>query len=84
MAKGEKRVSLLPTNELTVSAWYERLALVLMNHYNATPEEKEQRCRDATQTCIDGLLDEDTHLSESLSREPRAKPQSIDRHYLAV
>ncbi|KAK8866168.1 hypothetical protein IAR55_001319 [Kwoniella newhampshirensis] len=43
-------------------AWYDRLALVLMNHYNASPEEKEDRMREATQVCIDGLLDEDTHL----------------------
>ena len=45
-------------------AWYERLALVLMNHYNASPEEKVEKMREATQICIDGLLDEDTHLSE--------------------
>ncbi|WWD17625.1 hypothetical protein CI109_102066 [Kwoniella shandongensis] len=43
-------------------AWYDRLALVLMNHYNASPEEKEEKLREATQVCIDGLLDEDTHL----------------------
>ena len=47
-------------------AWYDRLALVLMHHYNATPEEKETKMREATQVCIDGLLDEDTHLSEYL------------------
>jgi hypothetical protein len=47
------------------SAWYDRLALILMNHYNASPEEKEDKCRDATQTCIDALLDDDTHLSTS-------------------
>jgi Fanconi-associated nuclease 1 len=35
-----------------------------MNHYNASPEEKEAKRREATQICIDGLLDEDTHLSE--------------------
>jgi hypothetical protein len=35
-----------------------------MNHYNETPEEKIEKCRDATQTCIDALLDDDTHLSE--------------------
>jgi len=46
-------------------AWYERLALVLMYHYNATPIEKEEKMREAVQVCIDGLLDEDTHLSES-------------------
>ena len=45
-------------------AWYERLALVLMNHYNSTVLEKEEKMRDAVQVCIDGLLDEDTHLSE--------------------
>ncbi|WVW82586.1 hypothetical protein I302_104597 [Kwoniella bestiolae CBS 10118] len=43
-------------------AWYDRLALVLMNHYNTTPEEKEEKLREATQTCIDALLDEDTHM----------------------
>jgi len=48
-----------------LSAWYERLALVLMNHYNATPLEKEEKMREAVQVCIDGLLDEDTHLSQS-------------------
>ena len=69
MATGEKRVSPPHSNSADVSAWYERLALVLMNHYNATPEEKEQKCRDATQTCIDGLLDEDTHLSEFQPRK---------------
>lgn len=47
------------------SAWYDRLALILMTHYNASPEEKEEKCRDATQTCIDALLDDDTHLSKS-------------------
>jgi Fanconi-associated nuclease 1 len=45
-------------------AWYERLALVLMNHFSRTPGEKEEGQRAATQVCIDGLLDEDTHLSE--------------------
>lgn len=45
-------------------AWYERLALVLMNHYNASDQEKLEKRREATQVCIDGLLDEDTHLSE--------------------
>jgi predicted RNase H-like HicB family nuclease len=39
-----------------------------MNHYNSTPEEKEEKLREATQVCIDGLLDEDTHLSEPLFR----------------
>ena len=47
-------------------AWYERLALVLMNHYKSTLLEKEEKMRDAVQVCIDGLLDEDTHLSESV------------------
>ena len=46
-------------------AWYERLALVLMNHYNETPDEQVEKVREATQICIDGLLDEDTHLSRS-------------------
>lgn len=43
-------------------AWYDRLALVLMNHYNSSPAEKEEKQREATQVCIDGLLDEATHL----------------------
>ncbi len=50
-------------------AWYERLALVLMNHYNASPIEKEDKLREAVQVCIDGLLDEDTHLSTSSGRQ---------------
>ncbi|RXK39730.1 hypothetical protein M231_02923 [Tremella mesenterica] len=51
-------------------AWYGRLALILMNHYNASLVEKELKMREATQVCIDGLLDEDTHLifRPSLSR----------------
>lgn len=48
------------------SAWYDRLALVLMNHYNASEVEKEEKRREAVQVCIDGLLDGDTHLSGSL------------------
>ncbi|WVQ97668.1 hypothetical protein IAU59_004782 [Kwoniella sp. CBS 9459] len=43
-------------------AWYDRLALVLMNHYNETPEQKGEKMREAVQVCIDALLDEDTHL----------------------
>ncbi|OCF42115.1 fanconi-associated nuclease 1 [Kwoniella heveanensis CBS 569] len=43
-------------------AWYDRLALVLMNHYNDSPEQKEEKLREAVQVCIDALLDEDTHL----------------------
>lgn len=35
-----------------------------MNHYNASPTEKEEKRREAVQVCIDGLLDEDTHLSK--------------------
>lgn len=35
-----------------------------MNHYNASDQEKLEKRREATQVCIDGLLDEDTHLSE--------------------
>ncbi|WWC58851.1 uncharacterized protein I303_101396 [Kwoniella dejecticola CBS 10117] len=68
-------------------AWYDRLALVLMNHYNATPEEKEEKLRDATQTCIDALLDEDTHmiyrpaLSRRLTRlENKLNLPSDERH----
>ena len=45
-------------------AWYDRLALVLMNHFKSSVEEVEAKCRDATQVCIDALLDEDTHLSK--------------------
>ena len=36
-----------------------------MNHYNTTSAEKEEKMREAVQVCIDGLLDEDTHLSKS-------------------
>ncbi|WRT64402.1 uncharacterized protein IL334_001334 [Kwoniella shivajii] len=68
-------------------AWYDRLALVLMNHYNASPEEKEEKMRDATQVCIDGLLDEDTHmiyrpaLSRRLTRlENKLNLPSDERH----
>ncbi|OCF54335.1 fanconi-associated nuclease 1 [Kwoniella mangroviensis CBS 10435] len=68
-------------------AWYDRLALVLMNHYNATPEEKEEKLREATQTCIDALLDEDTHmiyrpaLSRRLTRlENKLNLPSDERH----
>ncbi|WWC86489.1 uncharacterized protein L201_001366 [Kwoniella dendrophila CBS 6074] len=68
-------------------AWYDRLALILMNHYNATPEEKEDKLRDATQTCIDALLDEDTHmiyrpaLSRRLTRlENKLNLPSYERH----
>ncbi|WVQ82523.1 hypothetical protein IAT38_004652 [Cryptococcus sp. DSM 104549] len=43
-------------------AWYDRLALVLMTHYKQDPESLEEKLREATQVCIDGLLDEDTHL----------------------
>ncbi|ORY23374.1 hypothetical protein BCR39DRAFT_583419 [Naematelia encephala] len=68
-------------------AWYDRLALVLMNHYNASPEEKEQKLREATQVCIDGLLDGDTHLiyrpalSRRLTRlENKLELPSDERH----
>lgn len=37
---------------------------MLMNHYNAAPQEKEEKLMEATQVCIDGLLDEETHMSE--------------------
>lgn len=36
-----------------------------MNHYNSSPIEKEEKLREATQVCIDGLLDEATHLSKT-------------------
>lgn len=42
-------------------AWYDRLALVLMNHYGGSEEKK----REAVEVCLDGLEDPDTHLSES-------------------
>ncbi|KAL7418557.1 hypothetical protein Q5752_007015 [Cryptotrichosporon argae] len=53
-------------------AWYDRLALVLMNHYN-TSSKKQAKLEDATQVCIDGLLDEDTHMiyRPALSRRLR-------------
>jgi Fanconi-associated nuclease 1 len=64
------------------SAWYDRLALVLMNHYNATAEEKEEKLIEATQVCIDGLLDEDTHMSTCKRRlVHKADKQSTDRDY---
>jgi hypothetical protein len=44
----------------TSSAWYDRLALVLMTHYQGDKDKK----REAAQVCIDGLTDDDTHLSE--------------------
>lgn len=50
------------------SAWYERLGLVLMTHYGKGSEQVMiTKLEEATQVCIDGLLDEDTHLSEHLS-----------------
>ncbi|KAK4689481.1 fanconi-associated nuclease 1, partial [Tremellales sp. Uapishka_1] len=68
-------------------AWYERLALVLMNHYNGSEEEKEDKRREAVQVCIDGLLDEDTHLiyrpalSRRLTRlENRLNLPADERH----
>lgn len=39
-------------------AWYDRLALVLMHHYNGDVPKKEQ----AVNVCIDALEDPDTHL----------------------
>jgi Fanconi-associated nuclease 1 len=54
-----------------------------MNHYNSSPEEKEEKCRDATQTCIDALLDDDTHLSKSSTMsEIVTDHQSIAQHCL--
>lgn len=44
------------------SAWHDRLALVLMNHFKGTAEEVTAYLETATQECIDGLLDEDTHM----------------------
>ena len=65
---------------LMSSAWYDRLALVLMNHYNETPTQKEDKLREATQVCIDGLLDDDTHLSDSIVHVG-ANRKSIGPHY---
>lgn len=49
-----------------ISAWYERLALVLMTHYGkGDADTATRKLEEATQVCIDGLLDEDTHLSKS-------------------
>ncbi|KAL1408877.1 hypothetical protein Q8F55_005691 [Vanrija albida] len=42
-------------------AWYERLALVLMTHYNKG-DKKTEKLEEATQVCIDALLDDDTHI----------------------
>jgi hypothetical protein len=44
------------------SAWYDRLALVLMTHYGGDKEKK----RDAVLVCHEGLTDPDTHLSKRL------------------
>lgn len=35
-----------------------------MTHYKASETQKLQKLEEATQVCIDGLLDPDTHLSE--------------------
>nr|ODN96652.1 hypothetical protein L204_03361 [Cryptococcus depauperatus CBS 7855] len=72
-------------------AWYDRLALVLMTHYKNSPclsiREKEEKLREATQVCIDGLLDDDTHLiyrpglSRRLTRlENKLKLPADERH----
>lgn len=65
------------------SAWYERLALTLMTHFKGTEDQRREKLEEATQVCIDGLLDEDTHLSEycsahlpSLSPWPVAPPHT--------
>ena len=39
-----------------------------MNHYKSNELEKDDNILEAVQVCIDGLLDEDTHLSELLLR----------------
>ena len=86
MAQKQARVGLCEDRAFrrtdhTYRAWYERLALVLMNHYNTTPEGKEEKMQEATEICIDGLLDEDTHLSAFLivsSLLIADLPQSID------
>jgi Fanconi-associated nuclease 1 len=41
-------------------AWYDRLALILMNHYGGDLDKK----REAVEVCLDALEDNDTHLSE--------------------
>lgn len=35
-----------------------------MNHFKASEAQKIEKLEEATQVCIDGLLDPDTHLSE--------------------
>lgn len=42
-------------------AWYDRLALILMTHFE---ENKKQRRREALDVCIRGLEDSFTHLSK--------------------
>ena len=57
-------------------AWYDRLALVLMNHYGGDEEKK----REAVEVCLDGLEDADTHLSELILRcfgNPRLPAPSL-------
>ena len=40
--------------------------MTLMTHYAKLPEDqKREKLEEATQVCIDALLDEDTHLSMS-------------------
>ncbi|GMK54143.1 hypothetical protein CspeluHIS016_0107290 [Cutaneotrichosporon spelunceum] len=68
-------------------AWYDRLALVCMTHYKASDEQKLEKLEEATQVCIDGLLDPDTHLiyrprlSHRLTRlENRLNLPADERH----
>ncbi|CAK9784633.1 hypothetical protein CC85DRAFT_325949 [Cutaneotrichosporon oleaginosum] len=68
-------------------AWYDRLALVLMTHYKASEAQKLEKMEEATQVCIDGLLDPDTHLiyrprlSHRLTRlENRLNLPADERH----
>lgn len=65
MASRKKRVGYLRQTSLQFltlcfdSAWYDRLALVLMTHYGGDVDKK----REAVLVCHEGLTDPDTHLS---------------------
>jgi hypothetical protein len=51
-----------------------------MNHYKASPEEKQEKLCDATQVCIDAFLDEEVHLSQYMHHR---KESSTDRESIA-
>ncbi|BEJ12459.1 hypothetical protein CspHIS471_0209190 [Cutaneotrichosporon sp. HIS471] len=68
-------------------AWYDRLALVYMTHYKMSEAQKLEKLEEATQVCIDGLLDPGTHLiyrprlSHRLTRlENRLNLPADERH----